>query len=774
MGGWPGSVLRVDLSRLVYGLLLAYLFLAPLQRGLFFEPDLFPNVMALAVLFGAHVLDRLARGETWIPARGMPEAGLAVLAVAYGLAFFPAADRRAALTGWIEVLAGAAVYVLASSGARTPARRHALLHAVWLCGVAAAGFALVAAAGVVDFPGAVAGGRLASVLQYPNALAALMIVASLAGVGLWTIHRTGVRAFVYAVGTYACQLVLLGSQSRGGWLVYPLAFVVLLALLPAAWRWWAVYAQGAALGMALLAGTRVLPALLGGQARAAAAGFLAGAAALAGMQALAASLPALLRRFRPGELTLRLLRYGAAAYVLVTALSYVAYAARVPAGMATVVPAPVLARAETIQPGAAEHRRMYARDALTLIAERPWLGAGAGGWDALYHRVQSVPYWSTEVHSHPLQVAVESGLLGLMGFALAVAGVARVPVAMRRAGEGDATVAIASAAAAGLLVHACFDFDLSFPGLAFVFWALAGALRAAALPDRATPVPAGRAVVWALAGLGLAGVMAYPSWRLHEARYWAAQASLAFRQGTLGTAREYYERALALDPWSGTYAVDLAQVHVARQLARFDPEGFAKAGSALDHALRVQPHSLPIRSHAARLYALMGRRDEALAAAAGLVWNAPLDGRGYGIYGSLLVSAALERLEAGDVPAAKRHLDRVFRLEAHWRAQVRRVARAAAWGLHPALNDPHWTLALGQAYVLAGYPERAEALLRAVGGEARAEAQPWLAAALYLTGRMREAGQVLSAGPEDGRAARDLFARILALHGFAVDPDAAR
>jgi len=55
-------------------------------------------------------------------------------------------------------------------------------------------------------------------------------------------------------------------------------------------------------------------------------------------------------------------------------------------------------------------------DAVKIIGDYPILGAGGGGWNALYRTYQDFPYNSTEVHNHFLQVWIEAGLFGFLAF----------------------------------------------------------------------------------------------------------------------------------------------------------------------------------------------------------------------------------------------------------------------------------------------------------------------------------------------------------------------
>ena len=56
------------------------------------------------------------------------------------------------------------------------------------------------------------------------------------------------------------------------------------------------------------------------------------------------------------------------------------------------------------------------RDAVKVIKDYPVLGAGGGGWAAVYRGYQEQSYISREVHNHFLQVWVEAGIFGFLAF----------------------------------------------------------------------------------------------------------------------------------------------------------------------------------------------------------------------------------------------------------------------------------------------------------------------------------------------------------------------
>lgn len=241
-----------------------------------------------------------------------------------------------------------------------------------------------------------AGARLGGLLQYPNAYGAV--------VGMYALERltaaAGVlagravparRLFAAVLPLMPAQAALLLSESRGAWL-----------------------AAGCAVAAAFLQrrGAR-LPLLL------ALAAPLACAAWLYRQLAAAQLAPAPV----PGLLALA----GAwAAALLGTLLLCRLWHSGGPAGRATALAATVLACIAAALMAAASTAERFAagvgtgasrlqlwRDALRLWTEAAWLGHGGDTWRNMFRAIQSSPYVGGEVHSGLLDLALDTGLLGI-------------------------------------------------------------------------------------------------------------------------------------------------------------------------------------------------------------------------------------------------------------------------------------------------------------------------------------------------------------------------
>lgn len=126
-------------------------------------------------------------------------------------------------------------------------------------------------------------------------------------------------------------------------------------------------------------------------------------------------------------------------------------------------------------------RFIFFGDAFKIIADYP-LGTGGGGWKALYHKYQSFGYPSNEVHSHPLQLWVETGIIGFMVFLVVIGFIIHhfYKTRMEIKDLNEETIkrivlpSVVFMALISLYAHSAIDFDLSLSALSILVWVLTG------------------------------------------------------------------------------------------------------------------------------------------------------------------------------------------------------------------------------------------------------------------------------------------------------------
>jgi O-antigen ligase len=131
-----------------------------------------------------------------------------------------------------------------------------------------------------------------------------------------------------------------------------------------------------------------------------------------------------------------------------------------------------------------ESRRYdYWRVGLDAYGHHPVRGIGAGGFRVEWLRERPVRGGALEVHSLPLEMLVELGLPGLLGFGLMLGGLA---VAGRRAVRRAPCLAPGACAVTTVwILHASIDWDWQLPAVTLPAVIAAGLLIAAAeQPER--------------------------------------------------------------------------------------------------------------------------------------------------------------------------------------------------------------------------------------------------------------------------------------------------
>ena len=114
-------------------------------------------------------------------------------------------------------------------------------------------------------------------------------------------------------------------------------------------------------------------------------------------------------------------------------------------------------------------------DANKMILDRPLLGWGGGGWISAYHYYQSYLYNASDVHNHFLQVSIETGIIGLLAYLLAYLGLGygMIKIIQLRIPSPKFTQSWAvGVAALSLGLHSGIDFDFSYSSVFLLFWFL--------------------------------------------------------------------------------------------------------------------------------------------------------------------------------------------------------------------------------------------------------------------------------------------------------------
>jgi len=131
-------------------------------------------------------------------------------------------------------------------------------------------------------------------------------------------------------------------------------------------------------------------------------------------------------------------------------------------------------------------RAIFYKDGLKIFKNRWFLGAGGGAWGYLYRQYQSYNYNSNQAHNYPLQLGIETGILGItilltLVFMLIYAYIKYYKKINNTTYENfekninfsyNLLNAAIITAIASLFMHSVIDFDFSESSILLLFWSL--------------------------------------------------------------------------------------------------------------------------------------------------------------------------------------------------------------------------------------------------------------------------------------------------------------
>ncbi|AIQ65805.1 polymerase [Paenibacillus stellifer] len=332
--------------------------------------------------------------------------------------------------------------------------------------------------------------RLTSIFQYANTYAAFLMAFLF--VAVFALIRAKKW---YGTVTHGFMLVpiivsLLLTLSRGGLVMLPVVFVLLLLFQkPSRQILWIIHLIVAAVvSLAVINKVTSIGERLAAVPDASAA--VEGWAWLLIASAITAAISWAVQRFAAPWLDKRLegwstrklsnlwLPIGATVLVAIAAFLLIGTSVR------SILPANIETRLENInfQQHSVLERFTFYKDAVKVAKDYPILGAGGGGWAALYEKYQNNPYTSRQAHNFFLQYLIEVGILGFivfMGFILFVF-YKYIKGYIRNKDQDDFNNGFFYLIIAlSILLHSVLDFNMSyaFMGL-LVFIGLAGMAEA--------------------------------------------------------------------------------------------------------------------------------------------------------------------------------------------------------------------------------------------------------------------------------------------------------
>lgn len=386
------------------------------------------------------------------------------------------------------------------------------------------------------------------------------------------------------------------------------------------------------------------------------------------------------------------------------------------------------------------------QDGLAAVGDAPIFGAGLGAWPLVHglHEGTDHLYAFAHAHNEPLEILVETGLVGLVGWGFVAFAAGRGLVRALRAVPHDET----SAAGVGLLVavlavlvQSLGDFPLHIPGVALPWALLAGVVQGT------LTTPDARGARWPVVGVAGVALALCASAAVADAGFTGTRDERLAERGqiwedpdrteaTAASIARWGEKAEAraamrpLDPWAHAAVAEAAAVQAWRawkaggaRPTGEGPEDFAfRADLAIHRALALRPRDPRLVLTLAQSLTVLARNsptpdayeERAVRLLADAVARDAWRAEEAFTIAAPLSDASLARIAAA-ATGTPRAVARVH--AAHGKALERRAKRDAAATAYAAAieTDPNYGPALYAAAVLArarGETDAAAALLR--------------------------------------------------------------
>lgn len=455
------------------------LFLPPFFQGLFFAPGQQKALFFAILVFWLVLYWKWSTKNNSFFSHPLDYFMLA-LPFVYVISSFNAVNYGLAVDAVVKSLLCFIVYWITVQLARSRKDIEIVLWVIYTSAVMVALTGLMAATEIIYIKDGVLNGRLASSLQYPNALASYMAAVLALGSYLWwkyshknmdiSIQKAKLYkyiSFLIAIGNFLLLALLIGAKSNGGFIVFVLGVLMVIAFLPRINR--LLFMIHLAIITVPAAGSIYLFLNSVKDKHAYKAWLWVGVGII-----LAAGLQWIYLKIVAGVLRKENMSYRLLVSVIVLVVI-----------MCLVVSLTFADELKSLIGNfklySLMHRVYFMEDAFNMLKERPVLGWGGGGWQEAYQSFQSYSYISREVHSHYLQVAVETGMAGLMilmgiwsSFLLAVY---RVYRKYNQSENVRVLIVFVTVLAMIFGIHALVDFDLSMAALSLVLFVSMALIR---------------------------------------------------------------------------------------------------------------------------------------------------------------------------------------------------------------------------------------------------------------------------------------------------------
>lgn len=274
---------------------------------------------------------------------------------------------------------------------------------------------------------------------------------------------------------------------------------------------------------------------------------------------------------------------------------------------------------EELKIGNASDRLIYAKDAARIFKDNFVLGAGGGAWQDIYFKYQSFPYNSTEAHNYYMQLAVETGIVGVVILAAILIILTVKFIKALKSNREGLSIPIYFAIYM-ILGHALLDFDLSLAAPMYLLWSLIGLVS---VSGKDKEVVSFKRVYPVYIMIAISAVILYLS-TVTYAGISNGNNAAKLINSDINKAASIYSKAMSQDKFNGALRIDYAQIMYNKFMETKNEEYLNKMDKALDEIEKYEPYNWKYKSVVISLLTYAGRFDEAVQMADTMVKMKPL------------------------------------------------------------------------------------------------------------------------------------------------------
>ncbi|WP_058485880.1 O-antigen ligase family protein [Defluviitalea phaphyphila] len=539
------------------------LFILPFPRGLFFEKEILPvQIMIFSLFIIWAYLKKLKKEKLKIDTFLIISVILLPIAYILPLLFGVAASYYGALTYVFRYLSYMAIFLIISDITKSKKEVFLWLNVLGVSGTFAAILGIDAGLGkfINDFFGFYGGidefGRIRGVLQYSNSFAAYMGMVFFLLIALSILANKKYIKVIYSSLEVFPLIVLLMTVSRGAIIFVPFIYILLIILMPGKEkRLEIILSTIPSIIIALISGrmiSEMVQPIMNNE------GY--GLIQKGWIITLVSFILSLILTFILLNAFSILSKVSSKIYIILIAvfgiLGIVGGTILFTTGLyIKLLPQFLVQRFSQISSltDITSGRNNFYRDGLRMLKDHWLLGGGGNAWAAMYRKYQSYFYGSSEAHSLPLQMWLETGILGILIFIFFIAAIFILYFKNRKKQTGvEITVLLIPFLM--LLSHSIIDFDFSYFSLPVIGFALIGGMNGLKQKEEVdfsiTP--------WIPLILGIIFIAFPISWQI--GRNYAVKATDVMRKDDLVPndlleAINYLEKAVDFNGWNVNYMV---------------------------------------------------------------------------------------------------------------------------------------------------------------------------------------------------------------------------